>query len=110
VNQNRPGAAVRFSASIEEKRHGMWTSRGVEGRQPAGAFAFDPLLRSAHLAPSGPFSGEAVFRREAAPRKRWTGDLAVDFPGRPGVRLAGAGIRAGLVHARVTKEPIRPSD
>ncbi|HSK50953.1 MAG TPA: hypothetical protein VK889_10735 [Solirubrobacterales bacterium] len=101
VNANRPGARVFYEARTEEMRDGIEISRFVEGIAPRGTFSWDPLLRRATLAPPAPFSGSASFHRVAAPASRWTGDLAVDFPGRSDVRLAGAAMRAGLARAHL---------
>lgn len=99
VNKNWPGARSRFEAEIYEKRDRIEITRSVSGSVGAAAFDYDPLLRTATVDPPAPFSGKGVFRRNAVPANRWSGDLAVDFPGRSGVSLAGAGTRATLVHA-----------
>lgn len=101
VNANRPGGRVFYEASTREMRNGIEISRFVEGTAPGDAFAYDPLLRTATLAPPAPFSGSARFLRAARPTNRWTGNLAIDFPGRSSVALAGAALRAGLVHSRL---------
>lgn len=101
VNANRPGARVFYEARTQEMRDGIEITRFVEGIALGDAFAWDPLLRTATLTPPAPFSGGASFHRAAAPLNRWTGDLALDFPGRSNVRLAGAATRAGLVHAHL---------
>jgi hypothetical protein len=82
ANKNRPGARTRFEAEVHERRKGIAISRGTGLRAGSGAFEYDPLLRTATLEPPAPFSGHASFHRGAAPENRWTGDLAVDFPGR----------------------------
>ncbi len=102
LNKNRPGKATVFSATIAETRGRIRIERSVSGRQPARAFDYDPLLRTAIVAPSAPFSGAASFRRGAPPADRWTGDLSVDFPGEPDVGLTGAAFSIHVVHARRT--------
>ena len=72
-------------------------SRDIELHFGAGAFSYDPLLRTATLAPPAPFSGRASFHRGAVLENRWTGNLAIDFPGRSNVPLTGPGIGASLV-------------
>ena len=104
VNQNHLGAPVRAEASIEERRPGLIVSREVEKTFPAGAFDIDPALRTAALAPPPPFFGAAAFHRGAKPENRLTGNLSVDFPGRAGVSLSGAGFKATLVHAMRTEK------
>jgi hypothetical protein len=97
ANKNRPGARTRFEVDTREKRRGISISRSRTLWVGAGAFTYDPLLRTATLAPPAPFSGRAGFRRGAIAANRWTGDLTVDLPGRSDVPLAGAGIGATLV-------------
>lgn len=106
VNQNRPGARVRIGASTDERRGEIWISREVTSFLPAASFGFAPDLRVASLRPPAPFSGSAHFLRTAAPPNRWTGSLALDFPGRSNVSLAGTRFRATLVHARLIKEDL----
>lgn len=97
ANKNRPGARTRLEVETKEKREGIFISRSRELWVGGHAFHYDPLLRSATIAPPAPFSGHATFRATAA--NRWTGNLSVDLPGRSDVRLAGVGIEATLVHA-----------
>jgi protein-S-isoprenylcysteine O-methyltransferase Ste14 len=99
LNKNRPGKATVFSASLAERRGEIRIERSVSGRQPARAFEYDPLLRTATIAPAAPFSGAARFDRRAG-ADRWTGNLSLDFPGERDVPLAGAGFSVHIVHAR----------
>lgn len=99
VNQNRPGARVHVEASIEERRGAMRIVREVSETYPADAFHFHPKLHSAALRPAAPFSGSGNFHRNAEPPNRWTGSLAVDFPGRSNVSLTGDRFHVNLVHA-----------
>lgn len=101
LNKNRPGKPTVFSATLAERRGKIRIERSVSGRQPAGVFEYDPLLRTATVAPTAPFSGAASFDRRAGV-DRWTGSLSLDFPGEPDVPLAGAGFSAHLVHARTS--------
>lgn len=107
VNQNRPGARVEVQAEIAEKRGRVEIRRVSSRRYPATTFHFDPRLRSASLRPPVSFSGSALYRRNARLSNRWTGSLAVDFPGRSNVSLTGGRFRARLVHARLTRTPFR---
>ena len=102
INENRPGAKVRYSAEIHERSGKVAISRSVEGIAPGGAFEFSAGLGRARLNPPAPFSGVAEFTRQAAEPKRWTGSLTLDFPGRSRVPLVGAGVTATLVPARYT--------
>lgn len=99
LNKNGAGKATVFSASLAERRGEIRIERSVSGRQPARAFEYDPLLRTAIVEPSAPFFGVARFRSDAAPANRWTGNLALDFPGQSNVPLTGAGFSLHLAHA-----------
>jgi hypothetical protein len=99
VNKNHPGAHTRFAVEAHEKRQGVVISRGTTLWAGAGAFGYDPLLRTATLVPPAPFSGHADFNRGAIAANRWTGNLTVDLPGRSNVPLTGAGVGATLAHA-----------
>jgi len=104
VNKNHRHARVRVEASLEERRGGLIISREVVRLFPAAAFGFDPELRSARLSPAAPFSGSAGFHRNAKPANQWTGNLAVDFPGRANVPLAGRRFTTVLGHWKRTEE------
>jgi hypothetical protein len=106
--QNRPGARVHLDAAIEEERGGIQIEREVRQTSPGTVFEFAPDLRFAAFRPSAPFSGTGTFRDGAAQVNRWTGNLALDFPGRSNVSLAGARFRANLVPARLIKPEIEP--
>jgi hypothetical protein len=99
ANENRPGARTRIEVEAREKHGGIAISRSRTVWVGAAAFDYDPLLRTARLAPPAPFAGSASFHRGAAPANRWSGNLTVDLPGRSDLPLAGAGIEANLVHA-----------
>ncbi|HKT83010.1 MAG TPA: hypothetical protein VJQ84_04155 [Solirubrobacterales bacterium] len=100
MNQNRPFARMPFEASLHERVKGIGIERTVHGVAPSSSFSFQPDLRTALVSPPAPFSGSAVFRRNASAANRWTGSLSVDFLGRSDVPLAGAGVKATLVPAR----------
>ncbi len=99
VNKNGQRSRALFEAKVRERREGVAIYRFASGWLPASAFSFDPHLRTAELNPPPPFSGAASLTR--APNSvvpRWSGDLAIDFPGRT-ARLAGPGVHVSLVHA-----------
>lgn len=99
-SKNHPHGRVKYGAEIRERHAGISIYRTVEGWAGAGAFSFADDLSSASLQPPFPFSGSASLtpnRESVFPR--WRGDLAVDFIGRAGVRLAGPGVHASIVHA-----------
>lgn len=96
ANKNRPGARSRYEVEVHEKRQGIAISRSTLLWAGTTAFEYDPLLRTATLAPPTPFSGAASFHRGAPPANRWTGNLTVDLPGRSNVPLTGPGVGATL--------------
>lgn len=99
VNKNHPRSRAIFEAKIKERRQGVTIYRFADGWLPASAFNFDPDLRTAELNPPPPFSGSASLARSPnSVVPRWSGDLAIDFPGRS-VSLAGPGVNMHLVHA-----------
>jgi hypothetical protein len=99
ANKNRPSARTRFEVETKEERQGIFISRSRALWLGADAFSYDPLLRTATLAPPVPFSGHATFHRAVAAANRWAGNLTIDLPGRSKVPLAGGGIEATLSHA-----------
>jgi hypothetical protein len=99
VNKNRPSARTRLEVELREKRGRIEIARSTTLWADAGAFRYDPLLRTATLAPPAPFSGQATFHRNAIAASRWTGSLTVDLPGRSDVPLAPARTKATLVPA-----------
>ena len=108
VNKNHDQARVRVETSLEERCGGLIVSREVVRLFPAAAFDFDPELRSAQLSPAAPFSGSASFHRNAKPANQWTGNLAVDFPGRANVPLAGRRFTTVLGHWERTEKRRSP--
>jgi hypothetical protein len=74
VNKNRPGARTRVEVETREKHGRISISRSRTVWAGASAFAYDPLLRTATLAPPAPFAGSASFHRGAAPANRWGGN------------------------------------
>lgn len=100
LNKNRAHRPMFFEATLKEARGKIRIERTVTGSQPAAAFEYEPLLRTAAVEPSAPFSGTARFHRRADPANQWTGNLSVDFPGRVDVPLTGAGFSTRVVHAQ----------
>lgn len=100
VNKNRPGAPTVYEASLRERRGGILVRRDVWGVTSPAAFRFPPDLQTATLSPSPPFSGSAsLSRNRNSVSPTWTGGLALDFPGRSDVPLAGPSVHVSLVHA-----------
>jgi hypothetical protein len=104
VNKNHQTARTFFKAEIGERRDGIVIHRAVEGVAPAGAFRYDPNLKTAQLAPPQPFSGSAALVRDPDSfPPRWSGKLTLDFLGHPDVPLAGPEVGVTLVHAHFTR-------
>jgi hypothetical protein len=97
ARKNGPRKRTQLQVGIEEERAGILISRQVFEWVGADAFDYDPLLRTAVLAPPAPFGGSARFNRNAAAGNRWGGNLTVDLPGRSNVPLTGPRVKATLV-------------
>ena len=113
--QRNPGphARVYYDARIREERGAVKVSRSVAGHVSATSLHIDRAYDAATFAAGSPFSGNATFAETRHPRHSrgdegtWRGDLTVDFPGDPHVRLAGPGFVASTMHAtREEKPPI----
>lgn len=109
LDQNHRGAPIFYGAHTAEVHGGIRISRSVSGHLGSGALRYEPSLGSASFSAGAPFSGTATYAGTKAPRRArpgkgaWRGDLTVDFPGAPGVRLAGPGFSASIVHAHRTE-------
>lgn len=99
VIKNRPSTRAHFEAGISERSNGVSIDRYAGLIASAHTFEYDPKVKTATVRPPAPFSGTAHFHRNAKPGNRWTGDLSVDLPGKPGVKLTGGHLRASLAHA-----------
>lgn len=98
VSKHRPGAAAEISASMSEYTSGGISIERYMGLRMSGAdFTYDQRLRTATLRPPAPFSGSAHFDLGKKAGQRWSGNLAVDLPGKSDVPLTGASLRAYLV-------------
>lgn len=109
VEQNRPGAPVFYEANEDEKQGSVRISRSVRGHLGAGALRYDPSLATASFSAASPFTGKATYAERSPPTTfgpgfgTWRGSLKVDFPGDKGARVAGAGFKASIIHARRTE-------
>lgn len=110
VYKNAPRERAVFSASIAEASGDVGIVRSVSVAGSASSFTYGEKPVAA-LAPPAPFSGSAAFRKRPHARSSWRGDLSVDFPGHPGVKLTGRRSFASLtLHARVTERSLSPHD
>jgi hypothetical protein len=99
VVQNKPRARVSYGAGIGERRGALRVERTAWAEGGAATLSTGKGLSTAVLRPPRPFAGSAVFKRSAKGGPgTWRGSLAVDFPGRPDVSLAGRGWKATLMH------------
>lgn len=96
VYKHRPGAAALVIAYLSEWTEDIRIDRSASEWMPGRDFAYTPNLRTATVAPPGPFSGSARFDLGAKAGRRWSGDLTVDMPGRADVPLTGPLLRAEL--------------
>jgi hypothetical protein len=99
IIKNGPKARAHYEVEVGEVHDEVTIVRAANLIAPATTFTYDPKVRTAMIRPPAPFSGHAKFSRNAKPANRWTGNLAVDLPGRAGVMLTGDNLRTKLVHA-----------
>src|SRR5262249_7775126 len=94
--KNGPSRPSRFTASIGERHGAMEIIRSVRVVAPRNSFTFDVPAGVASVEPPAPFSGRGEYRRRKGGDPTWRGDLSVDFPGHPDVRLTGGSTHASL--------------
>lgn len=98
-SESNPTSSIFFADSSEAVA-GVLVGRIAFVEGPATAFAFDPGLNSAALAPPFPFAGSATFQRIDDFSSRWEGPLTVSFPGDPDVPLTGRDFAWSLTSRR----------
>lgn len=104
VNKNGPRARTLFAASLKERHDGIYIRRAVGGFVPANAFHWASDLSTATLSPPAPFAGSATLTRNRnSISPLWRGTLALDFPGRSSVPLAGPSVHGSIVHSHYTR-------
>jgi hypothetical protein len=96
VQKSRPGRPAEIVARLTEYENGILIERVSALRIPGADFTYDTHLRTATVEPPAPFSGSARFDLGLKAGRRWSGDLAVDMPGRTHVPLTGPLLRATL--------------
>lgn len=82
-----PDARASIVAGISESGHGVILIRFVHISAPAATFQYSRSLERASVRLPAPFSGAGFFNADRDRRHRWSGSLAVDFPGRADVNL-----------------------
>jgi hypothetical protein len=90
-----PGAVGATLAA----RYGITITRTVGFLADAASFDYDSSFSSASVDLPAPFSGSAVYRRDARPAERWVGNLSVDLPGRANVSLVRPDVGTTLLPA-----------
>lgn len=107
LERNHEGARVFYEARVSETSGTAKVERSVSGHLASGSLEVDQSLSKATFAAGSPFAGKGTYVGvhppnlvRAKPGKgTWRGSLKVDFPGRAGVRLAGPGFSASIIHA-----------
>ncbi|MDQ2630940.1 MAG: hypothetical protein M3Y75_08205 [Actinomycetota bacterium] len=100
---------AEYNAATTEKRRGMTIYRSVNVRTSPDTFAVAPLGSSpvtATVEPPAPFSGTATYEKRADGAISWSGDLAVELPGRGELPLADSSYRAKLCRSFACACPI----
>ena len=82
-----PDARSLLGAGVNEFEHGVIVRRFVGVLAPAATFQYSRSLEKATVRPPSPFSGSGFYNADRDRRHRWSGSLAVDFPGRADVSL-----------------------
>lgn len=104
ANKNSRKAKTFYTASLKERSAGVLITRELSGVASASAFRFARSLKTATLSLPRPFSGSAsLARSKNSISPIWTGDLALDFPGRLAVTLAGPRVHVSIAHARFNR-------
>lgn len=105
ARKNRRVGPSRFVAALAELHAGVSIERSVKAEGGSSTFDFEIPPGRATLDPPKPFSGSLDFERTAGSKPRVTGNLEVDFPGRPNVAVLGV----GKLHASLIRAVLNPS-
>jgi hypothetical protein len=104
--KNAPNGLSYIGGGISEFQRGVGIIRFAALVAPSSAFQYSQSLNRATVRPPAPFSGVGFYGAERDRRHRWSGDLAVDLPGRENVSLTHAPLRGFINPARWI--PFRP--
>lgn len=112
VYKNEPKGPAVFDAFIAEASGDVGIVRAVKATGKSGTFTYESADRKnlkAKVTPPAPFTGSASFSKRAHGKAKWRGDLAVDFPGHPDVKLTGPNALASLtLHVQISEHLTSP--
>lgn len=100
---------AQYTAHATERRPGFSVVRSASANAEPETFAVAPLGTSpttATVAPPPPFSGTATYEKQPGGAVTWSGDLAVELPGRGTLSLTDATYRAELCRSFACACPI----
>jgi len=98
--KNGPKEHSRIWVFLNEDKRSVSVSRFAAVLAPPSAFQYNRSLTKATVEPPAPFSGVGVYNEDRDRRQRWSGNLAVDLPGRENVSLTRSPLLAGISPAR----------
>lgn len=104
-----PDEDAEYNAGTTEKRRGMTIYRSASATTSRDTFEVTPLGSSpvtAVVEPPAPFSGMALYEKKPGGETSWSGDLAVELPGRGEVPLADSSYSAKLCRSLACACPI----
>lgn len=104
-----PIEVTQYDAGTTERRRRMTIYRSASANTSPDTFEVTPLGSSpviASVEPPAPFSGAATYERKSGGAVIWSGDLAVDLPGRGKVSLVDSTYRARLCRSVACACPI----
>lgn len=100
---------AQYTAHTTEPRPGLGVVRSASATAPPETFAVSPRGATpvtATVAPPAPFSGTATYERTPGGKGTWSGDLAVELPGRGTLPLTDSSYRAELCRSFACACPI----
>lgn len=100
---------AQYTARTIERQPGLDVFRQASAAATPATFAVSPLGASpvtATVAPPEPFTGTASYEKQLGGAVTWSGDLAIELPGRGVVPLADSTYHAELCHSFACACPI----
>jgi hypothetical protein len=104
-----PAPFAEYSANTIEKRQGIRIHRWVNATTSPDTFEVAPLGSrpvTATVEPPAPFRGTALYEKKPGGEVSWSGDLAVELPGRGVLPLADSTYRAELCRSLACACPV----